>query len=100
MAQLDKPILNKYEPCSDDSKLYFVQLPEDNDPVDTDGTTTYEKPISDRWIYAEMNLLQGEAMQNSKVISSATDQDGNVIGAYDENPYYNTMVYDVELPDG
>ena len=39
-------------------------------------------------------------MQNSKVIVRATDQDGNVIGTYDSNPYSNTMVYDVEFPDG
>ena len=46
-----------------------------------------------------MNLPKGEAVQNAKVIGHATDKYGNVIGTYDENPYYNTMVYDVEFPD-
>ena len=46
-----------------------------------------------------MNLPQGEAIHNSKVIDRATDQDGNAIVNYDDNPYSNTMVYDVEFPD-
>ena len=45
-------------------------------------------------------MPQGEAMQNSKVIGRATDQYGNIIGTYDDNPYSNIMVYDVEFPDG
>ena len=47
-----------------------------------------------------MNQPQEEAMKNSKVIGLATDQYGNVIGTYDDNPYSNTMVYDVEFLDG
>ena len=47
-----------------------------------------------------MNLPQEEPIQNAKVIGSATDQDANVIGTYDENSYSNTIVYVVELPDG
>ena len=73
MAQPEKPILTEYEPYFDDSQPYSVQLPEDNDPVDTDVTTAFEKPITDRWIHAEINLPQGESMQNAKVIGRATD---------------------------
>ena len=38
-------------------------------------------------------------MYNAKVISRATDWYGNVIVTNDDNPYSNTMVYDVKLPD-
>ena len=99
MAQPEKPILTEYEPYYDDSEPASVQLPDDNDTVDTYGTSAFEKPITDRWIHAEINLPQGESMQNAKVIGRATDQDGNVIGTYGYNPYSNTMVYDVEFPD-
>ena len=100
MAQPEKPIPDEYEPYCDDSDPDYVQLPEDNDPVDTDSTTAFENPITYRWINAEMNQPQEEAMKNSKVIGLATDQYGNVIGTYDDNPYSNTMVYDVEFLDG
>ena len=86
MAQPKKPVPTEYEPYSDDSEPASVQLPEDTDPVKTDGTTSYENLITDRWTHAEMNMTQGEAIQNAKVIGRATDQYGNVIGTYDDNP--------------
>ena len=73
MAHLEKPILTEYEPYSDDSDPASVLLPEDNDPVETYGTTYFEKPITDRWIHAEMNLPQEEAKHNAKFIGRATD---------------------------
>ena len=100
MARPEKPVLTQYEPYHDDSETASFQLPEDNDPVNTDGTTAYEKPITDRQIHAEMNLPQGEAIYNAKVIGCATDQDGNFMGTFDDNPYSNNMVYDVELLGG
>ena len=86
MVQPEKPVPTEYEPHSDYSDPDFVQLPGDNNPVKTDGTTDFEKPITDHWIHAETNLTQGETMHNAKVIVRATDQDGNIIGTYDENP--------------
>ena len=91
--------MTEYEPYSDDSDPASVLLPEDNDPVETDGTTYFEKTITDRWIHAEMNLPQEEEKHNAKFIGRATDQDRNVIVTYDDHLYSNTMVYDVEFPD-
>ena len=99
MAHPEKPIPNEYDPYSDGSDPASVQLPEDNNLVETDDTTAFEKPNTYRWIHAERNLPQGEAMQNSKCIGRDTDQDGNAIGTYDENSYSNTMLYDVKFPD-
>ena len=62
MAQPEKHILAEYDWYYNDSEPASVQLPEYNYPVDTDGTTSYEKPITYFWIYAEMNMPQGEAM--------------------------------------
>ena len=41
MAQTEKPVPTEYEPYYDDSETAYVQLPEDNDLVKTDGTTAY-----------------------------------------------------------
>ena len=100
MAQPEKPVPTEYEPYSDGIEPAFVQIPEDNDLVKADGTTDYDKPITDHWLHAGINLLQAEKIQNAKVIGRDTNKDGNVIGTYQVNPYYNTMVYDVEFPDG
>ena len=48
MAHPEKPIPADYDPYSDVSEPASVQLPEDNDPVETDGTTAFEKPTTDR----------------------------------------------------
>ena len=87
-------------PYSDDTDPDPPELPSDSDPVDKDGVALFEKPLTDVWINAEINLPQGEAMQSAKVIGRAMDEDGNLIGRYDDNPILNTMVYNVEFPDG
>ena len=43
--------------------------------------------------------LKGENT-NAKVIGRSKDADGNIIGNYNDNPFLNTMIYDVEFPDG
>ena len=35
----------------------------EEDPIDADGTTVYEKPLNDLLIHAEVLLPQGEVMQ-------------------------------------
>lgn len=36
----------------------------------------------------------------AKVKGNSNDADGNIIGNYNDNLFLNTMVYDVEFPDG
>ena len=43
-------------PYSNSINSDSIMLPEDNDPVMSDGTTAFEKPIMDQWINAELNL--------------------------------------------
>ena len=52
------------------------------------------------WINDEVSLPQGEKNCHAKVIGMIKDDDGNVTGVYDNNPFVNTMVYDVQFPDG
>ena len=39
-------------------------------------------------------------MVNGKVIQRTIGPDGKVTGTYDNNPFLNSIVYDVEFPDG
>ena len=56
--------------------------------------------MTDHWINLEVGLPQGERNFHAKVIGRSKDADGNINGTYDLNPFANTMVYDVQFPDG
>ena len=58
-----------------------------------DGTAAFEKPITDQWIHAELNLPQGELLRKAKVIGRTKDGNGDVIGSYDPNPFLNALTY-------
>ena len=90
----------EYIPYSDGVDPDPLHPPSDDDPVNADGTSVFEKPITDYWIHAEVSLPQGENMKSAKVVGQSKDDDGNTVGNYDDNPHLNTMLYDVEFPDG
>ena len=60
----------------------------------------FEKPITDHWINAEAHLPQGENLKGTRVIGRSKDKDGLTVETNDNNPYLNTMTYDVKFPDG
>ena len=39
-------------------------------------------------------------MNKVKVVCQSKDDDGNIIGKYSSYPMLNTMVYDIDFPDG
>ena len=100
MAIPYKPLPSDFVPYPDESESTSLQLPEDNNTVNQDGTSVFEKPITDCWIHAEVNLPQGENIQSAKVIGRSKDMDGNIVGTYDNNSRLNTMLYNVEFPVG
>ena len=51
-------------------------------------------------INAEVLLPQGEYKRLAKVIKLSVNSEGKVIGNYNELPVLNTMLYDVQFPDG
>ena len=55
-----KQLPKDHVPYSDDCEPDSVSLPDDNDPVDSNGNALFEQPITDRWIHAELHLPQGE----------------------------------------
>ena len=51
-------------------------------------------------INAEVLLPQGDMLQKAHVKKRQIGPDGNEIGTYDSNPMLNTLIYEVEYPDG
>ena len=82
--------IKDYVPYYDDVDPDSGNLPDENDPINKDGNSVFEKPITDKWINAELNLPQGEKFQNAKVIGQSKDVNGIPIGSYDINPLLNT----------
>jgi hypothetical protein len=76
-----------------------ADLPEE-DPVDNSGRAVLDKPFTDLLIHAEVLLPQGEDLQSAKVKGRSKDASGSTIGSYDPNPLLNSIIYDVEFPDG
>ena len=47
-----------------------------------------------------MNLPQRENIKGDKVIECTKDLNGETVGKYNDNPLLNSVLYDVEFPDG
>ena len=70
------------------------------DIVDSTGKLINQQPAYDQIINAEVQLQLGEEIVNGKVIQRTIGPDGQVTGTYDNNPFLNSIIYDVEFPDG
>ena len=70
------------------------------DIVDSTGKLINQQPAYDQIINAEVQLQLGEEMVNGKVIQRTIGPDGQVTGTYDNNPFLNSIIYDVEFPYG
>ena len=51
-------------------------------------------------INAELFLTHEELQHMTKVIFHTINSNGNIVGTFYENPVLNSLVYDVEFPDG
>ena len=87
-------------PYRDEDEPDPLHIPDNNDLVDDNGNSFYEKPITDYWINNEVCLPQEEKTTNARVIGCSKNADGNIVGKYNDNLFLNSMVYDVEFPDG
>ena len=99
MSRPTKPDPPEHIPYSDSINSDSVKLPEDNDPINPDGTAVFKKPITDEQIHAELNLPEGEQLQKAKVVGRSTDGNGEVTGFYDPNSFLNTIIYDIKFLD-
>ena len=58
-----------------------------------------QQSANDLLINAEVLLPEGEHKHMAKVLRRAVDEDGNLVGTFNEFPALNTLLYDVEFPD-
>jgi hypothetical protein len=94
--EVDDEDWDEYEDPDEPSRT----VPDIEDTVDARGNPMNQQPVYDKRINAEVQLQLGDDMTSAKVRKRATGPDGTVIGTYDGNPILNSMVYEVELPDG
>jgi hypothetical protein len=75
-------------------------VPEIEDTVDVRGHLLNQQPAYDKLINAEVQLQLGDDVTSATVKQRALGPDGTVVGTYDDNPIMNSIVYEVEFPDG
>ena len=75
-------------------------IPEVEDVVDSTGKVLDQQPLYDKMINAEVLLQLDDKMVMGKVKGRSVGDHGQVMGSYDDNPILNSIIYDVEFPDG
>ena len=68
--------------------------------MDDNGKPIFVNSLTDILFRAEVLLPHGEEQVMANLLRKSVDDDGQVIGAHNKNPLLNTLVYDVEFPDG
>ena len=68
--------------------------------VDHNNNTLCQQPEYDKMINAEATLQCGENIEQSMVIRRSMGPNGKTTGGYDDNYSLNSVLYDVEFPDG
>jgi hypothetical protein len=75
-------------------------IPDTEHVVDSTGKRLLQQPLYDKMINAEILLPNGDQMQTGKVKGRSIGDHGSTMGSYSEHPLLNSIVYDVEFPDG
>jgi hypothetical protein len=75
-------------------------IPEVEDTVDSNGRLINQQPLCDQIINAEVQLQQDNQLCTGRVVRSALGPDGTTAGSYADNPILNSIIYEVEFPDG
>ena len=97
---VEKDVDNIFEPYSNLDEEPR-EMKEFDDPVDeSTGTLRDQQPAYDRLIHSEVVLPHQNAMRAATVLRRSVTPDGRSVGTYHENPILNSLVYDVEFPDG
>jgi hypothetical protein len=90
---------NEFKEYEDDDEKAMI-VPKIEDTVDANGRLLNQMPAYDQILHSEVSLQTGEEMSVGKVIQRALGPNGTVAGTYDENPFLNTIIYEVEFPNG
>ena len=84
----------------DDDMDELVESPDHLDILDSMGRILEQQLAFDKIINAEVMIQNGDEMTMGKVARRSLDADGRTTGTYHDNPFLNTITYDVEFPDG
>ena len=87
-----------YDERNDDSEKPEGWL--DSDPIDEKGVPTFEHSLGDTLVNAEVLMPQGDSRVKCKVKRRHKSDDGQVTGQFHQNPMLNSIIYDVEFPNG
>ena len=83
-----------YEPVYDDEGFIPSEMPKD-----AEFNGEYHLPI-DAFVNMEVLMSQGGEERVARVVGRAVDENGELIGQHNDNPVLNTLLYEVEFPDG
>ena len=70
------------------------------DLVDASGKPVNQQSMHDILINAELRLPVDDSEQLARVVRRSVGPDGKLVGEFNDNPILNTLVYEVEFPDG
>ena len=68
--------------------------------VDATGKPLLQQSFTDTLINAEVLLQSDDSAAIAKVMRRCVDDEGRVVGGYNENPFLNTIMYEYEFGDG
>ena len=77
-----------------------VESADHEDILDSTGRILEQQLAFDKIINAEVMIQNGDEMAMGKVARRSLDADGRTTGTYHDNPFLNTITYNVEFPDG
>ena len=78
----------------------LVESPDHEDILDSTGRILEQQLAFDKIINAEVMIQNGDEMAMGKVARRSLDADGRMTGTYHDNPFLNTITYNVEFPNG
>ena len=91
----EESVFDEYEDDDENKQV----IPEVEDTVDVTSKLLNQHPAYDRIINAEVALQLEEEVTTGKVTHQALSPNGQVAGMYDDNPFLNTIIYEVKFPD-
>ncbi len=67
---------------------------------DAAGKPFEVRSVADALINMEVMLPNGNSMAIAKVVRCGIDDEGRLVGTFNDNPLLNTLLYDCEFNDG
>ena len=84
----------------DDEMDELVESPDHEEILDSMGRILEQQLAFDKIINTEVMIQNRDEMAMGKVARQSLDADGRMTVTYHDNPFLNTITYDVEFPDG